>query len=92
MKEREEMSLAKTTTRKVAAWIAQVSFEKIPSDVIKPIKDSVIDTIGCGILGSTSPFAKLIRDYIVGWKSAGSIPNLCHGLRSRCPNDETRPG
>ncbi len=71
MKEREEMSLAKTTTRKVAAWIAQVSFEKIPSDVIKPIKDSVIDTIGCGILGSTSPFAKLIRDYIVGWKSAG---------------------
>lgn len=58
-------------TREVAAWIAQVSFGQIPSDVIKPIKDSVIDTIGCAILGSTSSFAKLLRDYIVEWKTTG---------------------
>lgn len=57
-------------TSKVAQYIIEESFEKIPNEVIKPIKDSVIDTIGCGILGSTAPFAKLLRDYIAEWKSA----------------------
>lgn len=58
-------------TTKVGVYVARASFEKIPSEVIKLIKDSIIDTIGCGILGSTSPFVKLLRDYVAEWKSAG---------------------
>ena len=57
-------------TKMVAAYIAEGSFEKIPSDVIKPFKDSVIDSIGCGVLGSTVPFVKMLREYILEWKSA----------------------
>ncbi len=57
-------------TKKLAQYITGERFDRIPREAVKPIKDSVIDTIGCGILGSTSPFVKLLRDYIAGWKSA----------------------
>lgn len=56
-------------TRKVAQYIVEESFEKIPNEVVKPIKDSVIDTIGCGILGSTAPFVRMFHGYIAEWKS-----------------------
>ena len=56
-------------TKMVASYINQMNYEKIPTEVLKPVKDSVIDTIGCGIIGSTVPFVRMLRDYMLEWES-----------------------
>jgi len=56
-------------TKMISEYVAKVRFEDIPKHVIKTIKDSTIDVIGCGLLGSITPHARLIIDYVVSWGS-----------------------
>lgn len=65
------MTGTENLTKRVGAYIVRTKFEQIPSELMRPIKDSVIDTIGCGILGSRVAFVKMLREYVLGWRSAG---------------------
>lgn len=58
-------------TKIVGSYIEKVKFEEIPKDIVRIIKDSVIDTIGCGILGSTMPHSRLLMDCVMEWGSIG---------------------
>src|SRR5919109_129914 len=52
-------------TRTLAAFAATLSYEAIPTAVREATKQYLLDTIGCGIYGSQTPWAKLVNQLIV---------------------------
>lgn len=58
-------------TRLIAAFIKQLGYGDIPDRILQPLGQSVTDTIGCALLGSTTGFARLVSGYVGEWKSAG---------------------
>ncbi|MBI3937056.1 MAG: MmgE/PrpD family protein, partial [Betaproteobacteria bacterium] len=61
---------AGSLTSTVATYIDQVTYKDVPRRVIEPIEDSVIDAIGCGVIGSTSREVKILTGYFAEMKSA----------------------
>jgi aconitate decarboxylase len=55
----------------VANYIERVKYSDIPRSVLDPIRVSVIDAIGCGVVGSTSKEVKILTGYFAEMKSAG---------------------
>jgi aconitate decarboxylase len=49
----------------LAAFAAAVDFGSIPADVIDHAKVCLLDTIGCGLFGSTLPWARIAYDTAV---------------------------
>jgi len=52
-----------TPTRALAQFAAELTYEKIPPPIIEHIKTCVLDTLGCGLFGSTLPWAKIVADF-----------------------------
>lgn len=42
-------------TAEMAEWVAALTYEQIPNDVIQHLKLCLLDTLGCGIYGSDHP-------------------------------------
>jgi 2-methylcitrate dehydratase PrpD len=51
-------------TRELARFAAELTYDKIPPSVIEHIKLCVLDTIGCGIFGSTLPGSKIVANFV----------------------------
>jgi aconitate decarboxylase len=51
-------------TEKLATFLANVRFEDIPSSVIEHAKLCLLDTLGCGLFGSTLPWVAIVRDTV----------------------------
>lgn len=54
---------SKPLTRMVARYIRDARHGDIPSRLLKPLEQSLIDTVGCGLLGATTDFSALLRNY-----------------------------
>lgn len=50
-------------TRVLARFAADLTYAKIPSTVIDHIKLCLLDTFGCGLFGSTLPWAGVVADF-----------------------------
>lgn len=61
---------AESLTSTIASYIERVRYEDIPPRVLAPIKDSVRDAIGCGVIGSRSRDVKILTDYLCEMNSA----------------------
>jgi 2-methylcitrate dehydratase PrpD len=48
-------------TRGVAAFIAGLSYERIPADVIARIKLLILDSLGCALYGAGLPWSQILR-------------------------------
>ena len=54
-----------TPTRTLAAFASTLSYEAIPTGVREATKHYVLDTIGCGLYGAQTPWAKTLNQLIV---------------------------
>src|SRR5262245_48330518 len=54
-----------TPTRTLAAFASTLSYEAIPTAVCEATKQYLLDTIGCGIYGSQTPWAKIVNQLIL---------------------------
>src|SRR4030095_8852188 len=54
-----------TPTRTLAAFASTLSYEAIPTAVREATKQYLLDTIGCGIYGSQTPWAKILNQLIL---------------------------
>ncbi len=50
-------------TRALAEFAAELTYEKIPASVIEHTKLCLLDTLGCGLFGSTLPWARIVADF-----------------------------
>jgi aconitate decarboxylase len=55
--------MSKEVTRELARFAAELTYDKIPAPVIERIKLCMLDSFGCGIFGSTLPWAKIVADF-----------------------------
>ena len=55
--------MSKEVTRELARFAAELTYDKIPAPVIERIKLCILDSFGCGIFGSTLPWAKIVADF-----------------------------
>lgn len=55
-------------TRELAAWISGLKYEDIPARTREVVRIAILDTVGCGIYGFGTPWAKMLLQ----WARAGS--------------------
>ena len=72
-------------TRDLARFITRLSFDVIPRRVLEPLKQSVADTVGCGLLGASTGFGGLVRDFAAQWDTRGEAVIWGSGLRAAAP-------
>ncbi len=63
--------MGKPLTAMIARFIRGLKYSDLPARIRDPLGQSIIDTIGCGLLGSTTPYSKLVTGYVGSWQSAG---------------------
>ncbi|WP_418286480.1 MmgE/PrpD family protein [Halorubrum sp. DTA46] len=51
-----------STSQRLAAYVADISFAELDDDVVDRTAEVVLDTVGCAIGGFTSPPAKALRE------------------------------
>ena len=55
---------ATNQTHSLAHFIATLGFETLPDDVLVSGRVSILDALGCGLAGSASDGAQLLRRYL----------------------------
>lgn len=50
-------------TRAMARWIAELSFDDLPPRTRDVIGAALLDTLGAGLYGATTPWARTVRDW-----------------------------
>lgn len=51
-------------TRRLARFASELTYDEIPASVIEHVKLCVLDTFGCGLFGSTLPWARIVADFV----------------------------
>jgi aconitate decarboxylase len=57
------MEAKNSPTRALAEFIAELNYEQIPIGVVDHIKLCFLDTVGCGLFGSTLPWAQKVASF-----------------------------
>ena len=58
-------------TSKLASFAASLRFEDIPGSVIEHAKICLLDTVGCGLFGSTLPWSRILVDSLLEFERDG---------------------
>jgi len=73
------------TTERVANFISELQFEKIPKDVIEIGKLHILDTLGCILAGSQENAAKVLTDYVCDLGCSANCSIIPHGVKTSPP-------
>jgi len=73
-------------TRKLAAFAANLAYSDIPGVVIDHIKLCLLDTVGCGLFGSTLPWGRILAEFAkdLGGKKESTVLGMPY--RVSAPN------
>ena len=69
----------------VANYICNLKYPDIPQRVLDPIRDSLIDAIGCGIIGTTSKDVRILANYFAEMQSAPQAVIWGTALKAAAP-------
>lgn len=56
--------LLANATRDLANFAANITFDSVPSDVVRRLKTSVLDSIGCCLFGATLPWTQRVQKMV----------------------------
>lgn len=56
-------------TAALAAFASRLRFEALPAEVVARLKLLVLDALGCGLHGSTTPEGRLVAELALDWSS-----------------------
>lgn len=76
----ETAPAATQSTRELARFVAGLGYRDLPPAVVSRIKFSLLDTIGCGVHGSTTPWGRIVTEHAA--ETAGSSPIWVDGRAS----------
>ena len=75
----------KPLTLMIARYIKDVAYRDIPERILNPLRQSIADGIGCGLVGATTDFSKLVAGYVTGWKTNAEAVIWGTGLKASAP-------
>lgn len=73
-------------TRKLAKFAADLKFKDIPVEVVNLIKLLTLDTIGCGLFGSTIQWSIMVSDLVQEWGGTAESTIWGQGKKVPCVN------
>ena len=50
-------------TRALAQFASELSYDRVPPSVMEHMKICILDTLGCGLFGSTLPWSRIVADF-----------------------------
>ena len=83
-------------TRELAAWISGLKYEDIPQRTREVVRIAILDTLGCGVYGYSTPWA----DMMLRWARTGGAgkgdatvwgEKAAIAARRRCRAGQRRP-
>ncbi|OGV96897.1 hypothetical protein A2W24_03775 [Microgenomates group bacterium RBG_16_45_19] len=80
------VDMIKSPTAELANFVVGLEYEDVPREVIDSIKLHVLDTIGVGLFGSTTPWGKLIADFVKDWDRKRESQVWGHRIKTSCQN------
>jgi 2-methylcitrate dehydratase PrpD len=75
-----------TSTATLAEFVAGTAPGAIPADVLTHARLCLLDTLGCGLYGSTLPQASIVRDMLTAAGSRGDAVSLASAARLTPPD------
>ncbi len=81
----QETTLAHPT-RALSAFVSNLRYEEIPSQVVEHLKLHILDTIGVGFFGSTQPWSKIVVEYIRKTDETSQAQIWAQSSRCSAPN------
>jgi len=68
-------------TAEFAKFVASLSFTSLPAEVIRHIKTCILDTLGCGLFGSTLPWNRILMEGLREIDDCSQAPIWVAGAR-----------
>lgn len=81
-----QLGTGKTSTQQLAEFVASFPTEDVPGEVIEHAKLCLLDTIGCGLFGSTLPQARILFDVLAATTGRGPAAVLGHDRPLSAPD------
>ncbi len=78
-------SVSPPLTAMIARFIRGLTYAQIPERIRDPLGQSITDTVGCGLLGASTGYSKLVTGYVNEWKSAGEATVWGTTLKASAP-------
>ncbi len=69
-------------TAELVNFLINLSFEKLPKDVIDLTKLLILDLIGVGLFSSSKPWSRIIAEFIKGSGSRGEATVFANAFKS----------
>src|ERR1700749_3331395 len=60
-------------TGRLATWVADVSLDDVPRDVVERAKHLLLDGIGCALIGSQLPWSQVATGAVLDLESKGDV-------------------
>lgn len=73
----------------LARWVSELQFRDIPQDVLDHARLVLLDTLGCGLFGSTTRWGRIIAEFVQGsgagdeatvWGTGAKVPAVAAPL------------
>src|SRR5271165_1106410 len=72
-------------TGRLATWVADVTLDDVPRDVVERAKHLLLDGIGCALIGSQLPWSRVATGAVLDLENNGDVVVIGTGLSTSGP-------
>ncbi len=72
-------------TGRLATWVADVTLDDVPRDVVERAKHLLLDGIGCALIGSQLPWSRVATSAVLDLESNGDVAVIGTGQSTSGP-------
>jgi 2-methylcitrate dehydratase PrpD len=72
-------------TGRLATWVADVTLDDVPRDVVERAKHLLLDGIGCALIGSQLPWSRVATSAVLDLENNGDVVVIGTGLSTSGP-------
>ena len=72
-------------TGKLATWVADLTFDDVPLNVVERAKHLLLDGVGCALVGAQLPWSRIATDAVLGLESPGDTVVIGTGHTTSAP-------
>src|SRR5580693_7144983 len=72
-------------TGKLATWVADLTFDDVPPNVVERAKHLLLDGVGCALVGAQLPWSRVATDAVLGLEGKGDTLVIGTGQVTSAP-------
>jgi 2-methylcitrate dehydratase PrpD len=72
-------------TGRLATWIANLTLDRVPQNVVERAKHLLLDGLGCALVGAQLPWSRVATDAVLGLEGAGDTVVIGTGHTTSAP-------